>query len=373
MNRFLLSLLLLLLSAAWAMADNPRARELVRRLGDESYRVREEASKELLQLGLAAREALLQGVKDSDLEVRRRCRDLLPSILEADRQARLDSLLADTEDKQDHGLPGWNRFRQVAGADLPARKFFVALCRHDGGLLADATKDPARAGEHCATLCGHILQKVYGPTSRSAGQVEPAELAPLLLVAGDPRTNVPAPPRHMVVNFFYQPAIRAALVGDGNPAFKKLALAWMERQTDDEDAAQQMFFAVQNLELKEGVDLALKVLAERKLKGRGVGGAMTTVGKLGTRQHRAVLERFLDDRTQVCAFALDRERGTTEVRDVALAMLVHLAGQEHKPYGFVFSHNNPHLKFYANFLGFHNEEQRNRAFARWKQDKPTTR
>src|SRR5262249_31947469 len=102
MNRLLLSLLLPL-SVTSATADNPRARELVRRLGDESYRVREEAGKELLRLGLEARDALLQGAKDSDLEIRRRCRDLLPSILEADRQVRLDGLLADPEDRQDHG------------------------------------------------------------------------------------------------------------------------------------------------------------------------------------------------------------------------------------------------------------------------------
>jgi hypothetical protein len=373
MNRLLLSLLMLPLSAACAAADNPRARDLVRRLGDESYRVREEASKELLRLGLEARDALLQGTRDNDLEIRRRCRDLLPSILEADRQARLEELLADTEDKRDHGVPGWSRFRKVAGADVAARKFFVAVCRQDTGLLADTEKDPTRAGGCCATVCTQLFQKLYGPQARSGGQVEPAELAPLLLVAGDPRTNMPSQPRTMVVNFFYQPAIRAALLGDTNPAFKKLALAWMERQTDDEDAAQQMFFAVQNLELKEGLDLALKVLADRPLKGRGLGGAMTTVGKLGNRQHLAILERFLDDKTVLSNFALGTERGTTELRDVALAMLVHLTGQDHKTYGFVFSHNNSHLKFYANFVGFRDDDQRAKAFAQYKQGKTVSK
>jgi hypothetical protein len=177
----------------------------------------------------------------------------------------------------------------------------------------------------------------------------------------------------MVVNFFYQESVRSALVGSNNVPFKKLALAWMERQLDDEEAAHQMFFAVQNLELKEGLELALKVLKERVVKSRGLGGAMTTVGKLGTKQHLAALELFLDDKTVVGNFALARERGVTELRDVALAMAVHLTGQDHRGYGFVFSQHNGHLKFYANFLGFHNDEERDKAFAKWKEWKATAR
>src|SRR5271165_1606608 len=91
-----LALLMLPVLASPGRADIvPAPEELVRRLGDESYPVREEAGKQLLRLGVAARDALLNGVKNSDLEIRRRCRDLLPSILEADRKARLAAFVAD--------------------------------------------------------------------------------------------------------------------------------------------------------------------------------------------------------------------------------------------------------------------------------------
>jgi hypothetical protein len=39
-------------------------------------------------------------------------------------------------------------------------------------------------------------------------------------------------------NFLYQPAPRAALGAGSNSPFKKLVLAWMYRQTDDEAALQ---------------------------------------------------------------------------------------------------------------------------------------
>jgi hypothetical protein len=361
-------------------ADNPpagggafRPADLVRRLGDDSYAVREEASRQLLRLGLAARDALLQGAKDADPEVRRRCRDLLPTVLEADRQARLEAFIADKEGKRQHDLPGWRRFRAVAGEDAAARELFIAMCRLDTGFLADTEKDAKRAGEECATLCGQLFGKLYGQASGRTGRIELAEVAPLLLVAGDARTEMPPQPRQMVVNFLYQPTVRTALTGTNNPPFKKLVLAWMARQTDEEDAAQQMFFAVQNLELKEGLDLALKVLKDRPVKGRGLGGAMTTVGKLGEKKHAAALEPFLKDTTAVSNFALGRDRGTTEVRDVALAMLVHLTGQDPRGYGFVFSQHNAHLKFYANFLGFADDAQRAKAFARWKEWKAASK
>jgi hypothetical protein len=348
------------------MEDPARAQDLVRHLGDHSFEAREQASRELFRLGLTAKQALLAGARDPDLEIRRRCRELLPSILEADRRARLDAFIADREGKQKHDLPGWERYRKVAGEDASARALFIAMQRLETGFLADTDKDPEHAGEHCAVLCQQLYQKLYGNPAVANRHLDLAEVTPLVLVAADPRTEMPPQSRFLIANFFYQQSVKAELATAGSP-FRKLALAWMERQTDDEAACQQMFFMVGNLDLKEGVELALKVIRDKKVKGAGLASALTTLGKLGGKEHAATLEAFLGDTTALGNFALNKERGTTQVRDVALAMLVHLSGQDHKDYGFVFSQSNPHLKFYPNFLGFTNDEQRNQAFARWKE------
>jgi hypothetical protein len=60
---------------------------------------------------------------------------------------------------------------------------------------------------------------------------------------------------------------------------------------------------------------------------------------------------------------------TTEVRDVALAQLVHLTGQDHKDYGFAHtqaSNVNPAMKFTWYYLGFINNEIRQAAFKKWQ-------
>src|SRR6187551_1104164 len=66
-----------------------KARELVQKLGSETYRDREEAERELSEMGRLARVALLDGVNlDPDPEVRARCTGLLPKAIHLEMKAR---------------------------------------------------------------------------------------------------------------------------------------------------------------------------------------------------------------------------------------------------------------------------------------------
>src|SRR5947209_8533053 len=92
--------------AALTPADQDKARQLVRQLGDASYEARQQATQKLFKMGLPVKELLLEGSKDGDPEVRRRCRELLPAVLEADRLARIDAFVADKDGKREPELPG---------------------------------------------------------------------------------------------------------------------------------------------------------------------------------------------------------------------------------------------------------------------------
>jgi hypothetical protein len=364
--------------------------ELVRQLGADDFQSRERASKELFAIGLPAKQALLEGAKDTDLEVRRRCRDLLPEILEADRQSRLAAFLADKEGKQQHDLPGWRRYRKVAGTDAGARQFFVEIQQADGGFLGDVERalepvaepiaadshkaDPSRprnksqAAELCAARCQELFLKLYGKPAVGNRQVHVVEIAPLLLILSDVGVHMPEQQRYFVFNLLYQQTAQNLLRNSAASPFKKIVLAWMDRQADDDIALQQVFHLVNQLEIKEGLDLALRTVRDKKPKGMMLASALTTVGKLGGPEQLPLLERYLTDRTAIGNFNLGTVRGTTQVRDAALAMLVRLTKQSHKEYGFAISqYNNEHLMSYANFLGFSGDEQRERALGKWKQ------
>src|SRR5262249_40685360 len=123
-------------------AEQIKAENLVRALGDHSYKVREQAGIDLLQLGRSAFAALQQGMQDENPEIRARCRRLWPRIFDLDLQARLDAFTADTDGKQVHDLPGWERFRKMAGDDRPARELFALMVRADGALMDQAENRP---------------------------------------------------------------------------------------------------------------------------------------------------------------------------------------------------------------------------------------
>jgi hypothetical protein len=63
--------------------DEKKIKSLIIQLGDESFEKREEASKQLIAMGMRARNALRVAVKDADLEISRRAEDCLQTIEEA--------------------------------------------------------------------------------------------------------------------------------------------------------------------------------------------------------------------------------------------------------------------------------------------------
>jgi hypothetical protein len=351
---------------------------LVQRLGSTDFKVREQASRQLFRIGLPAKQPLLEGANDPDLEVRRRCRDLLPQILEADRQARLTAFLADKDGKLKHDLPGWERYRKVAGEDDAARKFFVEIQKGNVALLREMEKDPAHAGERCGALCQSLMQRQQALQFRNGllvnAQTPLMEIATLLLVAGDPRVRIPLQQRYLAVNLLYQPGVQDALRKTGSSPFKKVVLAWMEHEMNDETTSGSVFHTLNQLGLKEGLDMALKAVRGKKLKGAALAGALVTIGKFGGKEHAALLEPFLEDKTAIGGFNFGRAKGgniggNTQVRDAALAMLVRLTKQTPKDYGFAITEMQPelnHLMDYANCLGFSSEERRTKAFEKWK-------
>jgi hypothetical protein len=282
--------------------------------------------------------------------------------------------------KQKHDLPGWERYRKIAGEDAAAREFFVDIQKADTGFLAEVEKDLTRAGQRCALLCQTLVNQPQTKIINGVLRHQPialVQIAPLLLIAADPHVTIPVQHRFLFTNLFYQSTLQTELRSGRSTPFKKILLAWMQRQADDESMAQILFDVINNLELKEGLDLAVKAIRNKKLKGGGAAHALVTIGRFGDKQHLPLFEGFLDDKTQFCGFGIGRPnggnvQGNTEVRDVALAMLVRQTKQSFKDYGFALSGlGYDHLINNANYLGFTSDKERTKAFAKWKAWKAT--
>ena len=172
--RGLISFLLLCVPAAPAMAAEPEGANLVRQLGDDSYQVRQQAVQQLSDLGLKAQDALMAGLKDSDPQVRRQCRWILSDVMEGEFQQRVQAFLADTEDKQPHRIPGWERYPR---SDRQRRRRPQAVRRDAQGRaepdrVAGGRSRGGRRGAHAApaaTHAGDAVARSQGPQDSLAG------------------------------------------------------------------------------------------------------------------------------------------------------------------------------------------------------------
>lgn len=118
-------LLLLCFAASLGAVASPvvDTAALVRRLGADSFGVRERATRQLLALGQAAEEAVREGQSDADAEVSGRCKALLPRLQKARLETRIKVFLSDDKVV----LPGRETFAKLVGGDESARKHFGEL------------------------------------------------------------------------------------------------------------------------------------------------------------------------------------------------------------------------------------------------------
>jgi hypothetical protein len=72
-----------------------------------------------------AKEALRQGVQHPDREIRYRCLRILALVEENDFQRRLAAFATGQDDE--HGLPGWQRYREQFGDQAESRAMFVEM------------------------------------------------------------------------------------------------------------------------------------------------------------------------------------------------------------------------------------------------------
>jgi hypothetical protein len=341
-----------------------QAPALVRQLGAADFAQREIATDALMKIGPAAKAALLAGAKDADPEVSYRSERLLVTILEEDFKARLAGFVADKEGKQEHDLPGLARFRKMLGNDPTTRDLYVEMANANRQLLEEAEANPKGAGARHSGEAQRLMFRAFGQIPADRRPVTFPEVAVLLFVAADPNVTVVDQSRQFMLNLLYQPAFQQTVQnGPRSDAAKKLLGAFM-LQASGPMSQQFLQLAIQ-YKIKEGVDLAVKLIKD---KDYAFGQSITTIGKLGGKEHLPILVPLLKNDTALTGqFNFNGKMIRTEVRDVALAMSVALQGQSIKDFGFEFLQGNNEAAYVSPILlGFENKEKRDAAFKKYQ-------
>jgi hypothetical protein len=370
MNRPLTTLLVLgcffvvVSATSAASADKgEKAPSLVKQLGSPLFGEREEAEAALLKIGPPAKAALLAGAHDVDLEIAYRSEHLLVVILEEDFKTRLQAFIEDKEGKQEHDLPGLARYQKLVGTDATAREMYIEMANTNRKLLQDADTDPKLAADRYAGDCMSTLQRMWGQVPSDRRQPTFAEIAVLLFISSDPNVPLTDQSRQLTINLLYQPVFQQPTKAGPRSAQSRKLLTGFLMQSSGQVAVQCLNVA-QQFQLKEGLDLAVKLI---KNKDFAFGQAITTIGKLGNKDQLPILEPLLKDETVLMpGFQFGGQQLTTQVRDVALAMSVALNGQTIKEFGFEFIQNNEQAFQSPILVGFGNDTKRKAAFKKYQ-------
>ena len=346
---------------------------LIARLGADKYAERQRASRRIVEVGIAARDALVEALKHSDAEIARRARRALLAVLEADFQSRLARFAANNDDdnadpQNAYGLAGWKRFQKLAGSDRVARQQFVEMQRVEAVLLEVADQNPAQLADAMIVRSKQMQARWprYGADGESSIPV--ASVTTLLLLGADTELAVASRARENVYRLLGYANFAEAISGGRNAALlKKLLGAWIARGSSPETATQDMWFALR-YDIAEGLKPALAILVNAQFEHSPQVReyALLVVAKFGDRSHLDVLGPLLGDTSSSDSSSTFRKRARVEVRDVALATMIHLSGQKLKDFGFEQAGEKFFDRFDVDSLGFSTDAKRQAALAKWR-------
>ena len=372
-----------LLAAVDSFAADPPASQpseeriamLVKRLGDEECKVREAATAELAQLGLPTKSALTAVLDHPDLEVRIRARRLLTSVMTEDLERRLKEFAADVDDVGKVDLPSWQRFKQEFGNKTEARRLFVAMQREESVLLSAAAQGPRSAAAAVTERYNTLQIKALSATSGNRRPMSLETTAALVFVASDPDVQLSDGAAGWLATMVRQNAFAQAVgaeTHDGIP--RRMLIRWIEHPSAAKAAnvAEMNLSAAIQYNLPEGLTPALQIIALNKSQAFYKQKAILVVGKRGGKEHLSVLEPLLQDTTRCGVLGNARGNGANapaeiQVRDVALAVMIHLSGQDPKDFGYDHILTNEQVLYQSQTVGFDDSAKRDAALKKWEE------
>ena len=336
--------------------------ELIDQLGASRFSDRERASHALLGMGLDVYEALLQIQDHPDRETRLRVRQLLAELVDIDRRNKLAQFVAERSHAET-ALPGWRQFCQIAGDTPASRELMAEMLDENWELLARADVDGSAAGALLIQRCEELQYSL----SLRRRHISRSDVATLLLIAVNPDVGVYKNTQQQIYNFCYR--IRVApqsskQTGQDDP-LRKLLGAWVARPGDVANTAFYSLNIALRYSLPEGLIPAEQILAENTAAPYIRQYAILTVGRFKDHGSRERLELLLSDES-ICYTQTDPKTKKvafqSQIRDVALATLLHLYGRNPADFGFERVRRSANMVFQPNTLGFVSEAKRTKAF-----------
>jgi hypothetical protein len=339
-------------------------------LGHDAYPVRQAAAARLLSAGTPARDALLAIVDGPDPETRAAARRLIAQIDQTEFHRRLEAFAADTDGSQGITLPGWDRFKKVAGSDPAARALFVDMQRQEGALLAAAFGGTKRAnGELLESRLIRVATWQNAMGDRSAAPPL-GSCAAMLFLATAPDIDVSDGTAGQIEGLLQRsPVLEAMRSDDQDGPVRRLAISWLLNcPSKNEGILQHRLGIISTIGLEDGLPLAFKVVGGeapyKRVSPQTRAMAVLVVGQFGKAEDVDRLEPLLQD-ASVCQPAQMQPAAAVQVRDAALVVMLQLTDQRPADYGYVNARSQARsLQLQSLFR--ENDAQRAEAIEKWR-------
>lgn len=346
---------------AGATAAEVEAYRQVERLGDERFAAREMATQALMKMGVVAHSALLAGSRHVDREVRYRCERILILARQAELENRIRAFLNDAGTGHPYDFPSWDIFQKNFGDSRESRQTFADMQRAEPDLLAKLADGNRPGFEALNNRCSEVQQQMQAHSQ----ELGIGTVTALLFLAVETRADTQQQTSSTIYNFCYQGSFRNSINGGANRDILKRLLGQWIRRGRDFQAYQGIMLSLQ-YDLKEGIEPARELINNPNMQAQMKQYAVLAIAKLGDRSHMGLIEPLLTDDKSCGIRQMNNVNINTQIRDVALAGLVHMTGQEFKTYGFDRISMNALYLFDPLSTGFESTEKRDQAFEKWR-------
>lgn len=329
---------------------------LITELGASTYRKREAATEELLEIGPPALPSLREGLEHSDIEIRTRSRRIVAEIEHAQRQQLMQRFLSSSESIDPAKLPGWNRFVESVVSSDRIRSAYTSMMREEWFFVEDAVNGGSvTASKYLANRCRSLQSEIRVQKSKIAE----GTMCALLFIASLDEVEIPHAgillgfcTRSECQNYFARGEHREILNG---------LLVKVIRKPLGESTLAQRIYLSSRYGLKDGIEIARDVVSDTSVRTYVRQSAILLIARFGKKSDRELLKPLLSDTT------ISIQARNVQIRDIALAALIHMHGERVEDYGFKDVRRENSTVYSPSTLSFKSDADRGMALSMWFQ------
>jgi hypothetical protein len=363
-----------------APVDDLQARVdgLVGELSSPLFPKRQKAVTQLLQLDAPAVALLEAKLEDAPEAVAVQLRQVISNLRKRLFDNRLIGLNKTDDPAKLVGMPDWERFVAIAGSAEDALPVYLEMLEAEKALFADRMFSSSE-------LSDHLEQRSIELQAACNGQLDeeyPVASAVALMVIASDETVTLRRGTSTNISESLEEARFEKLITDGFHAkmLRAVTSEWLKRPGI---AVDRPLLLCMKYQLPVGREIALRTL-ERPVFNQGAVYSLLYLGALQQTDALPVIEQVMNNDAATRPFWPPRGQTVEElspgrvikstysaqVRDVALAVAIHLRDESHKAFGMEISTSEQHL-FTFNSMGFNDDADRNAAFSKYRAAYPS--